>query len=385
MKFSLNNSLEILRATPAVLGTMLSNISNEWLVNNEGEGTWNVKEILSHLIHCEEEDWIPRMKIIQNEKGDKKFEPFDRTKGFEIRNTKTIAELIKEFTLLRDKSISYILSSGLTENELDRKGIHPEFGTVTLRQLLSTWVVHDLSHIAQINRVMAYQFIDEIGTWSKYIPFLKRKNDSGSDPSKEENRFDWSSYYKNKSNQVPRETLLKVLEIFEKEKEKDEQLFAIDLGCGHGADTIELLKRNWKVLAIDKMSEGLQILEDNILPSWKRNFRKSEQLFEDMNLINCNLLVASYSLPFCKPEYFNSLWKKIESSILPGGRFAGNFFGNNDSWSDNKQITFHSEDEVKNLFRNFQIEYFHERDEDGVTSSGESKHWHVFSVIARKV
>jgi len=385
MEFSISRALEILNTTPAVLEKQLSGLSPEWLMQNEGEGTWTPAEIVCHLIHCEEDDWVSRMKLILSETDDKTFRPFDRTKGFEQSKTNTISELLDKFRILREKNIAFLISLKLTDNELNRKGIHPAFGEVTLKQLLATWTVHDLSHIAQISRVMANQYSGEVGPWIEYIPFLKKNSISENNIDADARIHDWSSYYKNKSNLVPRDTLLKALEFFEKENNQDEQLFAIDLGCGHGADTLELLKRNWKVLAIDYSPEGLAILEESVIPSRKRNFRKMNMSFESLNLIKCNFLNASYSIPFCKPECFGNLWNEIDNSILKDGRFAGNFFGINDSWAKDKMMTFHSKEEVNKLFKNFIIEYFEEKDEDGVTASGESKHWHVFSVIAKKV
>ena len=385
MEFSISNALEILNSTPAVLEKQLTGLSSEWLMSNEGEGTWTPAEIVCHLIHCEEDDWFARMKIILSDSEGKTFKSIDRTKGFENSKIKTTSELLDEFRVLREKNIAYLISLKLTDTELNKKGIHPVFGEVTLKQLLSAWTVHDLSHIAQISRVIANQYADEVGPWAEYLPFLKRKFKSENKTVEFERIHDWSSYYKNKSNLVPRDTLLKALELFEKEKTSDEQLFAIDLGCGHGADTLELLKRNWKVFAIDSSDEGLAILEDCVIPSLKRSFRKANMSFEDLKLMKCNLLNASYSLPFCKPEFFSRMMKEIDSSILKGGRFSGNFFGKNDSWADNKNMTFHTKEELLNFFGNFEIEYLEEKDEDGVTASGESKHWHVYSVIAKKL
>ena len=384
MEFSISRALEILNTTPAVLEKQLGGLSPEWLMQNEGEGKWTPAEIVCHLIHCEEDDWVSRMKLILSDTDNKTFSPIERTKGFELSKTNTISELLDRFRFLREKNIAYLISLKLTDNELNRKGIHPAFGEVTLKQLLATWTVHDLSHIAQISRVMANQYSGEVGPWIEYLPFLKKNCIAENNTDANARIHDWSSYYKNKSNLVPRDTLLKALEFFEKEKHPDEQLFAIDLGCGHGADTLELLKRNWKVLAIDYSPEGLSILEESVIPSRRRNFRKMNMSFEELKLMKCNFLNASYSIPFCKPECFGNLWKEIENSILKDGRFAGNFFGINDSWAKDKMMTFHSKEDVNKLFENFIIEYFEEKDEDGVTASGESKHWHVFSVIARK-
>jgi SAM-dependent methyltransferase len=385
MKFSISKALEILNSTPEVLEKGLSGLSTEWLLSNEGEGTWSPAEIVCHLIHCEEDDWVTRMKLILSETDDKTFRQFDRTKGFEKSKLKTISELLDEFRVLRESNIAYLISLKLTDTQLNKKGIHPVFGEVTLKQLLSTWAVHDLSHIAQINRVMANLYADEVGPWIDYLSILKKENPVGNNSSINDIVHDWNSYYKNKSNLVPRDTLLKVLEFFEKEKNTDEQLFAVDLGCGHGADTLELLKRNWKVLAIDSSPEGLAILDECVIPSRKRNFRKMEMSFENLKLMRCDLLNASYSIPFCIPEFFSSMWTEIDNSILKNGRFAGNFFGKNDSWANNEKMTFLSKEEVINLFKNYEIEYLDEKDEDGTTSSGESKHWHVYSVIAKKI
>ncbi|HMS33407.1 MAG TPA: DinB family protein [Ignavibacteria bacterium] len=385
MEFSISSALEILNSTPAVLEKQLAGLSSEWLMSNEGKGTWTPAEVVCHLIHCEEDDWVARMNLILSDTDNKAFRPFDRSEGFNKSMTKTISELLDEFRVLREKNVAYLISLNLTDTDLNKKGIHPAFGEVTLKQLLSAWTVHDLSHISQICRIIANQYAEQVGPWTKYLPFLKKKFISEIKTAEDERVHDWSSYYKNKSNLVPRDTLLKALEIFEKEKPSDEQLFAIDLGCGHGADTLELLKRNWKVLAIDNSDEGLAILEDSIIPSRKCNFRKVNMSFEDLKLMKCNLLNASYSLPFCKPEFFSRMMKEIDSSILKGGRFSGNFFGKNDSWSGNKNMTFHTKEELLNYFRNFEMEYLEEKDEDGVTASGESKHWHVYSVIAKKI
>lgn len=384
MKFTLIRSLEILKSTPDVLEKQLTGLSTEWLFQNEGEGTWNPAEIICHMIHCEEDDWVTRIKIILSETDSKAFRPFDRTEGFEKSMTHSISELLMEFRILREKSTAYLISLNLSESDLNKKGIHPSFGEVTLRQLLAAWTVHDLSHIAQISRVLAYQYSDDTGPWIKYLPIINKNSSPAEDKNSDEKKFDWSSYYRDKSNQVPRETLLKALELFEKEN-SDHQLFAIDLGCGHGADTLELLKRYWKVLSIDSSNEGLELLEESVIPSRKRNFRKLKMSFEEIKLIKCNFLNASYSLPFCRPEFFNRLWNEIENSILTGGRFAGNFFGKKDSLANNKMMTFHTLEDVKKQFKNFEIELMEEKDEDGVTASGESKHWHVYSVIAKKI
>jgi len=194
----------------------------------------------------------------------------------------------------------------------------------------------------------------------------------------------WNEYYKNKSNLVPREALLRVLDFFERENSNKKKLKANDLGSGHGSDTIELLKRGWKVTAIDSQKVGLDILKKSISPAWKKNLKVDHSDFKNVSLSPCDLLNANFSLPFCNPNDFNTLWKKIKDSIVSGGRFSGNFFGKNDEWADNKTMTFHSRKELDKLFESFQIESFRERDEDGKTSDGADKHWHEYAIIAKK-
>ncbi len=169
MHFDLNKSLEILEKTPLVIETMLGGLSGEWTKNNEGTGTWSPYDIVGHLIHGEKTDWVLRMEIILSESPDKTFEPFDRFAQFEESKGKTLKQLLNEFKELRKHNIQQLRSKQLTEEILKQTGIHPVFGQVTLKQLLSTWVVHDLNHIAQIARVMAKQYQTEVGPWKEYL------------------------------------------------------------------------------------------------------------------------------------------------------------------------------------------------------------------------
>ncbi len=174
MKFDLNESIEILSRTPAVLETLLSGLSDDWLNNNEGEESWSPYDIIGHLIHGEKTDWIPRMEIILSNSTDKNFKPFDRFAQKNESKGKSFNELLEEFKLLRTKNIEILRSKNLTANDLAKTGIHPEFGEVTLEQLLATMTVHDLGHIAQISRVMAKQYSEEAGPWKAYLPVLKK-------------------------------------------------------------------------------------------------------------------------------------------------------------------------------------------------------------------
>ena len=174
MKYSVDKALEILRQTPKTLNSFLSNLSDDWIFSNEGDDSWSAYDILGHLIHGEKTDWIARMNIILSPNGNKTFESYDRFAQFEASKGKTFSELLMEFSELRIINLSYLESLQLSEAQMNLKGIHPELGEVTLSELLSCWVTHDLGHIAQIARVMAKQYKNEIGPWVAYIPILSK-------------------------------------------------------------------------------------------------------------------------------------------------------------------------------------------------------------------
>ena len=174
MNFTLEKSIQILERTPNVLDAMLRNISADWTLHNEGGESWSVYDIIGHLIHGEKTDWIPRAQIILSEKSDKKFEKYDRFAQFEESKGKSFSQLLNEFKILREKNIEILRSLNITDKNLQDKGIHPAFGEVTLSQLLSTWVVHDLNHISQISRVMAKQYKQDVGPWTEYLKILQQ-------------------------------------------------------------------------------------------------------------------------------------------------------------------------------------------------------------------
>jgi uncharacterized damage-inducible protein DinB len=173
MSSTLTKSIEILERTPDVLGTMLRDISPDWTSNNEGGETWSVYDIIGHLVHGERSDWIQRTEIILSDKPDKTFKPFDRFAQFEESKGKLLDQLLNEFKILRLKNIENLRSKNLKVDDLMKKGNHPVFGEVTLSQLLSTWAVHDLNHIAQVSRVMAKQYKTDVGPWIEYLRILK--------------------------------------------------------------------------------------------------------------------------------------------------------------------------------------------------------------------
>jgi uncharacterized damage-inducible protein DinB len=174
VNFSLEKSIQILERTPEVLHLMLSNLSDDWTTKNESEGTWSVYDIIGHLIHGEKTDWMPRAEIILSENADKNFRPFDRFAQFEESKGQSLTQLLEEFKNLRKKNIDELRSKKITEQKFALTGIHPAFGEVSLSQLLSTWVVHDLNHIAQISRVMAKQYKAAVGPWVEYLGILKQ-------------------------------------------------------------------------------------------------------------------------------------------------------------------------------------------------------------------
>ncbi|MBL7782665.1 MAG: DinB family protein [Saprospiraceae bacterium] len=172
MPFNLTHSIEMLQRTPAVLRAFLQGLSDHWLHANEGEGTWSPYDVVGHLIHGEKTDWIPRMEIILSDVADKTFEPFDRFAQL-IQEQKPLDVLLNEFEALRAKSLRILQSRAISEDDLMKTGIHPAFGEVQLYQLLSTWVAHDLGHIAQISRVMAHQYKEDVGPWVAYLRILQ--------------------------------------------------------------------------------------------------------------------------------------------------------------------------------------------------------------------
>jgi uncharacterized damage-inducible protein DinB len=174
MEFQLGHATEILRRTPATLNSLLRQLPEEWTRSNEGPESWSPFDVMGHLIHAEEADWITRARIIL-EYGEKRaFEPFDRFAMFEKSRGKSLGELLDRFEQLRGENLRHLQEMSLTSEMLGKQGAHPELGVVTLGQLLSTWVVHDLGHIGQIVRVMAKQYREAVGAWQAYLPVLSR-------------------------------------------------------------------------------------------------------------------------------------------------------------------------------------------------------------------
>ncbi|MTE26149.1 DinB family protein [Winogradskyella ouciana] len=172
MKYSIEKALEILEQTPKTLKSYLGNLSDDWLFANEGNDTWSPYDVVGHLIHGEKTDWIPRLKIILSNSENKTFESFDRFAQFENSKGKTITQLLNEFENLRQDNLKVLKQLNLSSEQLKLKSMHPELGEVSISELLACWVTHDLGHIAQISRVMAKQYKNEVGPWVAYIPIL---------------------------------------------------------------------------------------------------------------------------------------------------------------------------------------------------------------------
>ena len=165
--------ISIISRTPDVIKALVSDLDEAWLHARESEDTWSPHEIVAHLIFGEQTDWIPRMQIILGDKEDKAFTPFDRNGHFSIATGRSIESLLYQFEKLRRENIDILNASDITIDDLRKTGIHPAFGQVTLGQLLSSWVVHDMTHIYQISRIIAKQYEVEVGPWKEYMGILK--------------------------------------------------------------------------------------------------------------------------------------------------------------------------------------------------------------------
>ncbi len=172
MQYSLERAYEILDRTPAVLQALLAGLSDDWIMPNEGPETFSPYDVVGHLVHGEKTDWVVRTKMILEFGNTKTFEKYDRFAQYEESKGKSLQQLLDEFAAIRKENMVWFKALNLTEADLDRKGMHPVLGDVTLRNLLATWVVHDLTHIAQITRVMAKQYKTEMGPWPEFFRIL---------------------------------------------------------------------------------------------------------------------------------------------------------------------------------------------------------------------
>jgi len=174
MNFELSEGIAVLERTPATFRALLAGLPESWTAPNEGPNTFSAFDNVGHLIHGERTDWIPRARIILAQGANRRFEPYDRFAQVRESAGKSLAQLLGEFAQLRAENLVTLRGWDLTDRELALEGEHPELGTVTLRQLFSAWVVHDLGHVAQTTRVMAKQYREAVGPWRVYLPVLDR-------------------------------------------------------------------------------------------------------------------------------------------------------------------------------------------------------------------
>ncbi|MEH7886886.1 DinB family protein [Bacillus sp. JJ1609] len=174
MNFNLKEAIEILERTPQTMELILSDLSDGWLQCNEGEGTWNASQVIDHLIEAEKTNWIPRLESILQEGEEQLFPAFDRFAHLKESAPYSMNTKFLEFKVLRNENIAKLNSLIIDEQQLELTGLHPEFGEVKARELISTWVVHDLTHISQIVRVMAQRYMLDVGPWESYLGVLKK-------------------------------------------------------------------------------------------------------------------------------------------------------------------------------------------------------------------
>lgn len=173
----LTEATSILARTPAVLDTLLSGLPEDWVRRDDGPGTWSAYDIVGHLLEGDASNWLPRARMVLREGTGRAFEPFDR-EAMLGREREPVEALLSRFRAGRSASLDALGALGLAAADLDRRGRHPEFGEVTLGQVLSTWVAHDLTHLAQVGEVLARRYRDEVGPYRAYLPALDRVADA---------------------------------------------------------------------------------------------------------------------------------------------------------------------------------------------------------------
>lgn len=198
-------------------------------------------------------------------------------------------------------------------------------------------------------------------------------------PNSDEPQAGWSQYYKFAAGRPPREFLGRTLKRFPTAGS------AIDLGCGTGPETILLLDQGWQVLAVDQQEAAIQALLSTASSRVADRLQTLVTPFETLDLPAADLIWAGFSLPFCQPDHFDTLWGKICSALLPGGRFAGDFFGPRHAWSGETEMTFHTKEEVMALCNDLQLEYLVEEEGEQQTALDGMQHWHMFTISARKL
>lgn len=172
MDFALEPGKEVLRRTPDIARAMLWDLSDGWIHGDEGPETWSPYQVIGHLTYIEEHDWIDRTRVILEHGAERVFEPVDREAGFTQFRDWTLADLLDRFAEVRTANLE-TLEALIDVRDLQRRGVHPSFGEVTIGQLLATWVVHDLNHLGQIVKTMAKQYTEAVGPWREFLPIIE--------------------------------------------------------------------------------------------------------------------------------------------------------------------------------------------------------------------
>lgn len=172
MEHDLDQTFALLARTPAALKALLRDLPGAWTNRNEGGDSWTPTQVIGHLVHCERADWLARAKRILEYGESRAFDPLDRIAHLKEKNPATLAELLDEFVRLRTANLEELRALKLEPAQLALQGCHPAFGAVTLSQLLAAWAVHDMTHLHQISRTLAYQYRDAVGPWSAYLGVL---------------------------------------------------------------------------------------------------------------------------------------------------------------------------------------------------------------------
>jgi hypothetical protein len=173
LEHNLQDTISLLSRTPATLDALLRDLPEAWTLRNEGGDTWSVFDVVGHLIHAERADWMPRAKIVLEHGEERAFEPFDRLGQVRESQGKTLGQLLDTFARLRSENLEELRALHLRPEDLALRGRHPGLGAVTLSELLATWAAHDLTHLHQISRIMAHQYRETVGPWSRYLGVLQ--------------------------------------------------------------------------------------------------------------------------------------------------------------------------------------------------------------------
>ncbi len=173
MEHDLEKTMALLERTPGALDALLRGLPEGWTHGNEGEGTWNVAEVVAHLIHCERVDWLPRVKIVVKDGEGRAFDALDREGNLKESEGKALGALLDEFAGLRAANLEELRGMRLGAREMELRGRHPAQGVVVLRELLAAWAAHDLTHLHQISRVMAHQYREAVGKWGEYLGVMR--------------------------------------------------------------------------------------------------------------------------------------------------------------------------------------------------------------------